>query len=106
MDVYEVGMLQINLKYRGINRETLAVETRGSRVEFTKNAVKAYQKELKKKAILLVPITNIAFSANGQSQGMFDRWIKTLVWDTIGSSQNTDYVVSPYQEMRNQMITK
>lgn len=106
MDIYEVGMLQINLKHKGVNREILAVETKNNKLEFTKAAVKAYQKELKKKAILLVPITNVAFLANGQSLGMFQRWIKTLVWDTIGSSKDTDFTVSNYQEMRNQLITK
>ena len=49
MDIHEVGMLQINLKHKGVNRETLAVETKNNKLEFTKAAVKAYQKELKKK---------------------------------------------------------
>ena len=97
--IQEIGMLQISLQARGLNRDTLGVSYKTGKAEFTKKAIKAYNSEKRKKAILLVPITDLAFAANGKTEGMFNKWIKDMVHDYGG----IDYKVDNYNSLRYQL---
>lgn len=104
MDVYEIGFLQIFISPRGINKDTLGTEYKKGKLEFTKKAVKAYNIEKSKRATLIVPITNVAFKANGASESTFVNWIKTLVWDTIRSTKEENYAVDAYNVLKNKIL--
>jgi len=101
MDIYQIGSLEINLPRKGVNRAAYATEFKNDKLQFTKAADKAKIEEDKKSTKLLIPITNVAFATNGQTPSTFESWIKTIVWDRIGSSNKNSYKVTPYQEMRS-----
>ena len=106
MDIYTLGLLEIYLPKRGLNRDTLGTVTRRGKEEFTRKAIKAFNEEKKKQAKMIVPITNIGFSANGASPGQFMKWIKSLVAHELGHSKIGSYKVDDYNSLRNQLITK
>ena len=103
MDIHEIGLLQVFAPNRGLNKDTLGTEYRKAKLEFTKKAIKAYNVESKKKATILIPITNVAFSANGKSQSMWEKFVKSLVYTAIGDSNKENYKIDSYQSLRNQL---
>lgn len=105
MNIYEIGLLQIFLPKSGINRDALQTEYRKGKMEFTRKAVRAYNEEKQKRASILIPITNVAFQANGASESTFNAWIKTIVWDQIRSTNSGNYSVEEYQDLRNKLVT-
>lgn len=101
-----IGNLEIYFSPRGVNKKTLATEFKKGRMEFTPAAVKAYNEGKNKKAILMVPISETAFRANGASPGTFAKWIKSIVFDQLGNSRRENYKIEAYQELRNQLSRK
>jgi hypothetical protein len=105
MEIYNLGMLQIFVPKRGLNRDTMETEYKKGKLEFTNKAVKAYNEEKEKQATIMVPISNVAFEANGITKTTFDSWIKTVVWDMIGSTRAENYSTDSYNDLRNRLVT-
>jgi hypothetical protein len=103
MNVNTIGILKIYYTPRGVNKDTLATKVKKGVLEFTKNAIKAFNKEKDRRSYLLIPITDIAFKENGVSAGGFQRWIASLVTQEIGNSKKENYEVDDYQTIRNQL---